>query len=176
MFDLDLIDAHLRAHPRALVCIDGPAGAGKTTLAQQIVELRADAVVVHMDDLYDGWVNALDERLTERLISQIRDPFLHELPVEYSRYDWYAGEFTETVSLPRSPLLVVEGVASAQRAMREVAALSIFIDVDPDVGRERVLLRDGALSADHIEAWQSQEQAHFAADGTRTGVTLTFRS
>ena len=38
-----------------LVCIDGPAGAGKTTFAARLADaLVPDAVVLHMDDLYDG--------------------------------------------------------------------------------------------------------------------------
>ena len=176
MFDLELIDARLRGHQRALVCIDGPAGAGKTTLAEQLIALRANAVVIHMDDLYDGWVNALDDRLTGRLVTQIRDPFVAGLPIEYLRYDWHAGAFTERVSVPVSDLLIVEGVASAQRVMREVAALSIFIDVDPAVGRQRVVERDGNASAEHIDAWQTQERTHFESDRTRESVTLTLHS
>ena len=87
MFDLNLIDARLREHQRALVCIDGPAGAGKTTLAEQLLAIRANAVVIHMDDLYDGWINALDEKLTARLVTQIREPFVAGHPIEYQRYD-----------------------------------------------------------------------------------------
>jgi thymidylate kinase len=60
--------------------------------------------------------------------------------------------------------------------MRAAAAVSIFIDVDPAVGRQRVLARDGEVSADHIEAWQAQEQAHFEADRTRDAVSITLRS
>ena len=146
MFDLGRIDEHLREHPRALVCIDGPAGAGKTTLAEQLAQLRANAVVIHMDDLYDGWIDALDAQLTARLVERIRDPFLAAQPITYQRYDWYAGAFGETVTAPPTDLLVIEGVASAQQVMRSAAALSIFIDVDPAIGRQRVLDRDGGAS------------------------------
>ena len=176
MFDLDRIDEQLRQHPRALVCIDGPAGAGKTTLAEHLVQLRANAVVIHMDDLYDGWIDALDARLTARLVEHIRDPFVAGRPIAYPRYDWYVGAFVETVTIPPTDLLVVEGVASAQQAMRAAAAVSIFIDVDPAVGRQRVLDRDGEISVGHIDAWQAQEQAHFEADQTRDAVSITLRS
>lgn len=176
MFDLNLIDARLREHQRALVCIDGPAGAGKTTLAEQLLAIRANAVVIHMDDLYDGWINALDEKLTARLVTQIREPFVAGHPIEYQRYDWYAGTFAEQVSLPVVDLLIVEGVASAQRAMRAAATLSIFIDVDPVVGRQRVVERDGNASAEYIDGWQAQERAHFDADRTKESVTLTLQS
>ncbi len=37
-----------------LVCVDGPAGSGKTSLADAVAR-RTAAQVVHMDDLYGGW-------------------------------------------------------------------------------------------------------------------------
>lgn len=176
MFDIDVVASHLRRHTRALVCIDGPAGAGKTTLADQLRELRPDAVIIHMDELYDGWVNALDAGLTSRLIRDIRDPFLAGEVITYRRYDWHTAAFTEHVTVTVPDLLILEGVASAQEVTRSVAALSVFIDVEPTVGRQRVLERDGASSADHIDAWQQQEQAHFLRDRTPDSVTIRLRS
>lgn len=169
-FDLARIRARLRNHERALICIDGPAGAGKTTLASAFVDAFTDVHVIHMDDLYDGWSNALSADLTERLVSQVRDPFLAGTDVRYRRYDWYAAAFAEFIDVPAARLLVVEGVGAAQAAMREAAAVSVFIDVEPAIGRERVIARDGDVSAAHIDAWQVHEQAHFARDRTRESV------
>ena len=52
-----------------LLAIDGPAGAGKTTLAAQLdKEFAATGTVrvVHLDDLYSGWTTALGNDLTEQ--------------------------------------------------------------------------------------------------------------
>ena len=38
-----------------LICVDGPAGSGKTTWAAGIAQLAPEVTVVHMDDLYPGW-------------------------------------------------------------------------------------------------------------------------
>ena len=37
-----------------LIAIDGPSGAGKTTLARDVAAVLA-APTIHMDDLYPGW-------------------------------------------------------------------------------------------------------------------------
>ena len=61
----------------SLIAIDGRAGAGKTTLAARFFdELAVDksVEVIHMDDLYDGWENALNERLTQTLESIVNAP------------------------------------------------------------------------------------------------------
>jgi len=38
-----------------LVCVDGPTGSGKTTLASGLQELSPGAAVVHSDELLEGW-------------------------------------------------------------------------------------------------------------------------
>lgn len=169
---LDWISTRVSEVPRALVCIDGPAGAGKTTLSELLVTRYAHAQVIHLDDLYAGWDNALDAALTQRLVLHVRDPFVAGAPIRYPRFDWYANRFGAFVDVPDTPLLVVEGVGAAQTAMRSAATATVFIDVAPEVGRTRVLDRDGAASAGHIDAWQLQEQLHFESDDTRRGVDL----
>ena len=48
----DRLDALLRRHPRVVVGITGPPGAGKSTLAHAIVERTPDAVAVPMDGFH----------------------------------------------------------------------------------------------------------------------------
>ena len=51
-----------------LFAIDGPAGAGKTTYAATLeaeLSLKGTVKVIHMDDLYNGWDNALSNALSE---------------------------------------------------------------------------------------------------------------
>src|SRR5690606_19498388 len=55
-----------------LVCVDGPAGSGKTTLAGRLAEALDHAPVLHLDDLYEGW-SGLDGDLAPRLRAQVLD-------------------------------------------------------------------------------------------------------
>ena len=38
-----------------VIGVDGPSGAGKTRLAEQLADTLDGAGVVHLDDLYPGW-------------------------------------------------------------------------------------------------------------------------
>ena len=71
-----------------LVCIDGPAGSGKTTLAAAVADARrAGARVVHMDDLYEGWSGLPARRRPARRRCCARWPRAAGC---YRRYDWLA--------------------------------------------------------------------------------------
>src|SRR5262245_24789958 len=92
-----------------LICVDGPAGSGKTTLANQIVlsgrarDLSAD--VVHMDDLYEGW-DGLDLQPEPRVVDQLLAPLAAGRPGRWQRYDWYAGRFGPWVDQPEVDIFV----------------------------------------------------------------------
>ena len=62
-----------RNNPCRIIAIDGPAGAGKSTLASRIQSGLdySKVAVVHMDDLYAGWENALTSTLTRTLENNI---------------------------------------------------------------------------------------------------------
>ena len=49
-----------------IVTIDGPAGSGKTTLADELSISLSDGngpmSVVHLDELYEGWDDALGQK------------------------------------------------------------------------------------------------------------------
>ena len=83
---------------RPIIAIDGPAGAGKTTLASEIflaLSSKISVQVIHMDDLYDGWDNALSKDLSkilQYLVSQ------HEVktPAKIQRYNWESYSFGDS--------------------------------------------------------------------------------
>src|SRR5918992_225991 len=96
-----------------LVCVDGHAGAGKTTLAGRLARVLGGVQIVHMDDLYEGWSGL--GRVWDRLDGWVLQPLRANFPGRYRRYDWVAGEYAEWHDVPVRPALVVEGVGCADR-------------------------------------------------------------
>ncbi|NPC99068.1 4-amino-4-deoxy-L-arabinose transferase [Nocardioides sp. zg-DK7169] len=152
-----------------LVCLDGPAGSGKSTLAAGLLALAPAAVVVHTDDLLDGWdgLPGLPAALAALVAPLARDE-----PSSYRRYDWYAACFANRVEVAPGPLLVIEGVGSGTRALDAVRSLLVWVDAPADVRRERWLARDGAASEPHRQRWVPAEQRLFEAEGTRARADL----
>jgi uridine kinase len=156
------------------ISIDGPAGSGKTTLARRISENFEDGSVltIHMDDLYNGWEDALTAQLTLTLVNQILAPASQGKAVGYRKYDWLSMSFGELISHPCPTLLILEGVGSGQKATRAFTDELIWIDVDLEVGLQRVLRRDGDYLENEMRIWQIREQAHFESENTRDCATI----
>jgi uridine kinase len=154
-----------------LVCVDGPAGSGKTTFAGRLVAaLGPGTAVVHMEDLYAGWT--LDGAAA-RLAAGVLRPVAAGRPGSYCRYDWEAGRFVDVpTEVPVPEVLVVEGCGSCPRALDAWTTLRIWVEAPEPLRLARGLARDGDHLAGHWRAWQRAEAAEFAGEDTRTRADL----
>ncbi|MCW2634464.1 MAG: Uridine kinase [Blastococcus sp.] len=170
-----LAEEVLAAPPRLartrLVCVDGPAGSGKTTFAGRLADaIGPDAVLLHMDDLYAGWtLTGAVDRLTDGVLRPLADG----RPGTYHRFDWAAGAFLpDAEAVPTAPVLVVEGCASSSRAVDPWASLRIWVEAPEALRLSRGLARDGVALEDHWRRWQEEEAAVFAEEDTRARADL----
>jgi uridine kinase len=160
------------AQTPSIIAIDGPAGAGKTTLASDLSLALASSFrvnVIHMDDLYNGWDRALGEDLTSTL-SAICKNHLASKPLTYSRFNWTTGEFGESTTTPHADLLILEGVGSGQSSIREYLTALLWIDIDYNQGLTRVLERDGQSLENQMQKWLVQQEQHFRVEGTQNAA------
>ena len=158
-----------RRPPRApgtqVIAVDGPSGAGKTTLAARLSDALHGAPVVHMDDLYPGWDGLADA--VPRVVEWVATPLLRGDRARYRRFDWVRHEYAEWHEVPAAPVVVVEGVASAARPMGTVLTVTVWVEAPDAVRMARGIARDGEAYRPHWERWARQEREHFAVDGTR---------
>jgi hypothetical protein len=146
------------------VCIDGPGGSGKSTLADAILDLEPAGRVVHMDDLFEGWDGL--PAITAQLGSILR-PLADDRPGSYRRWDWYASDWAETVSVEPGPLMVLEGVGSGSLAHADLITVLSWVEVDYDLRMARGLERGGVGVAEHWRQWAIGEQELFDRERTR---------
>jgi uridine kinase len=162
--------APARAGRTRVTAVDGPSGAGKTTLATALAAALGGAPVVHMDDLYPGWDGLA--AAVPRLVEQVLDPLRAGLPAAYRRYDWVAGRYAEEHPVPAAEHLVVEGVASGSVPCAPALALIVWVEAPRPLRFARGIERDGEAFRPHWERWAVQEERHFAAHRTRERADL----
>lgn len=172
----EVVDALLAAPARLgstrLLCVDGPAGSGKTTLAGKVADLTG-ARVIRMDDLYPGWTGlfTVDEH-----VLGILEPLAAGLPGRYRRYDWEADAYAEEHVVEPSDVLVLEGVGAGNRRWAGLASLLVWVEASDEVRFARGLERDGEAARDHWVRWMADEVRLFAAEGTRDRAELVLRT
>jgi uridine kinase len=166
-----ILEAPARLGAVGLVCVDGPAGSGKTTFAGRLVDALGDvAGLVHLEDLYAGWTLT---GAAARLSAGVLRPLAEGRPGSFSPYHWGAGRFAdEPVAVPLPRVLVVEGCGSSPRALDPWTTLRIWVEAPAPLRLSRGLARDGEGLAGHWRRWQQSEAAHFAAEGTRARSDL----
>ena len=148
-----------------IVAVDGPSGSGKSTLGAAVGE-ALDAPVVHMDDIYPGW-DGLAEAVP-LVTRQVLEPLAAGRPAAYRRWSWVRHAWSkQVVTVPTSPLLVLEGVGASVQPAGGYASVCVWVEALRDVRFRRGMDRDGEAYRPHWERWARQEDALFAADGTR---------
>ncbi|MFD2092462.1 uridine kinase family protein [Blastococcus deserti] len=149
-----------------LVCLDGPAGSGKTTVAGRLATaLGGAAALVHLEDLYAGWTIT---GAVARLEAGVLRPLAEGRQGAFHRYDWAAERFArEATTVPVRPVLVVEGCGSSPRCLDRWTALRIWVEAPAELRVARGLARDGADLAPQWRRWQVTEATEFTREGTR---------
>lgn len=155
-----------------VVCVDGPAGSGKTTLAAALSAALANAPVVHLDDLYAGWDQDLGQPLSARVSAWLLDAWDAGLPGQHLRFDWPASRYVGWVAVPAAPVVILEGCGSAGRGIRERASLVVWVEAPEAVRLDRGRERDGHAMAAEWRRWVVRESAHFTADRTREAADV----
>ena len=152
-----------------IITIDGVAGAGKTTLAKFLAEEfkhRSSLQVVHMDDLYEGWGDPLGAQFSTKL-QHIARAHRGGYSFETTSYDWEKSRPGAALVISPVDVLILEGVGSGQRSIREFVERKIWIDLEPTVGLRRVLVRDGQGIEEEMVRFMEEQRTHFSEEGTR---------
>ena len=171
------IQALLAARDKPLlIAIDGPAGSGKSSLAEALRQPFPDSLVIHADDFFLRPHQRTEARLREpggnldreRLLKEVLAPIRAGNYQGHFRYNCQTGEM-EAVTGEARPLVIIEGSYSQHPALRGYYGLTLFLDIDASSQRERLSsrLRDEKALARFINTWIPLENAYFEHFGIR---------
>ena len=176
----DLVTAVRAAPPRLgrvrLIAVDGPSGSGKTTVADRLLTAltaAGEAAGLVRTDHFATWDEPFD--WWPRLEAEVLAPVVAGRPVSYLAMDWTGGGPVprRPVTLPPVGVLILEGVSSARRTLADRLSLVVWVEhPDRALRTERAVARDGDAIREPLRRWQADEDAWFAADGTRDRADL----
>ena len=133
-----------------LLCIDGPAGSGKTTLAAAVVDALPAGLsraVVHLDDVYPGWSGLVEG--VDRVARLLVEPLARGELGGYRRFDWVADTEAEWHDVSPVDVLVVEGVGAGSSDYAAHITTLVWVEAPPGDRLARGLARDVQLHGLH---------------------------
>ena len=185
VFSATACDQHL------CLAIDGGGGAGKSTLAENIAALDARVKIVHVDDLYLPSSDRHSRTTAEvavggnydldKLLYEVIYPYRNGTLARYQKYDWLADRFGDWDEVSNGQILLIEGVYSLHRKLRNNFDVKIWLDCPRDERLRRGIERDGEALRDFWEKeWLPLEDEYFrmakpwqyadyVLDGTKSG-------
>jgi uridine kinase len=148
-----------------ILLIDGRAGSGKSTLAEAVqnefFKLGESAPrVIHMDDLYAGWDGL--QLGVEYLQRAVLNPLARREIAHYQLFDWQTGERKEWREFAGGTPLIVEGCGAINRNSIENADLSVWLEENEEVRKQRWIAREG--NDEHWASWAAQELDFYARE------------
>lgn len=163
-FAQELLGGSWPARPeRAVVAIDGRSGAGKTTLARRLQAALPAATLVSTDDL--AWHEPMFA-WAHLAATGVLEPFRSGHAVQYRPPAWDSSARPGHIHVAQtSPVLLLEGVGAAQRALADLIDVAVWIQSDYEAAERLGILRDIAsgVNGDEAEsiafwhAWMAKE-------------------
>lgn len=158
-----------------IVAIEGGSASGKTTLSA-LLEQVFPCTVFHMDDFFLRPEQRTAQRLSqvggnvdhERFLEEVLLPLRRGEEVRYRRFDCATMTLTEEERIQPHPLVIVEGAYSMHPQLASHYDFSVFLDIDPQQQRERILHRNSPTMAQRFfEEWIPLETAYFTATNVK---------
>ncbi len=180
-----------RDRSRVLIALDGRGGAGKSTLARELVRRIPRSAHVEHD-----WFHLPKDQVSEgrridheRLIAEVISPFRSGArELRFLRYNWgyLAGipdGYHETpISVRDVDIVVIEGVETLHRSLASHFDLRVWVDTPPELSLERGMRRDieeNHLDPERVRAawkeWSERESESLARDDRRARANVIIK-
>jgi uridine kinase len=171
---LELID---RGNQTPIILIDGRAGSGKSTFAEQLQQqLFRDGEsaprVIHMDNIFEGWDGlALGSDYMVRFILQ---PLARQETASWQDWSWVKNQRSSWREFSGGTPLIVEGCGSLTERSKEHADISIWLEASEETRRERWIQRERHL--DKFDFWAAQELDFYAREKSQSLADLVIKT
>lgn len=166
-----------------VVLLEGRCASGKTTLSELLGEIY-DAPVIHADDFFLPFERKTAERMAEpggnidyeRFREEITDSLSGGETVKFRKFSCSTGTLGEYITLPESEIYIVEGAYSLHPYYGWNPDIKIFVDIDPELQKERILKRNGEEMLKRFESmWIPMEEKYFETFNMESKADIVLR-
>jgi uridine kinase len=166
---IEQIELYLQKQEKVIIAIDGKCGSGKTTVAT-ILERIYSSNLFHMDDFFLTDDLRTEERLSlpggnvdyERFKNEILLNLKNSKSINYNKYSCSLKAFSNQSIINDKNIIIIEGSYSLHPELIEFYDIKVFIDINYNMQKERILKRNGIKSLEmFINKWIPLEEKYF---------------
>lgn len=166
-----------------VIGIDGPSGAGKTSLVEEL-EKQFDITVFHVDDYFlpadrkspnrlrEPGGNFDYERMEKEVFHHINDDF-----IQSNKYNCKTACYEMKTALERKRIVVVEGVYALHPKFIPYYNYTVFLDIDRPLQLKRILSRSNNTMLERFKnEFIPLEDLYFDSLSVRNRVNLLVKN
>lgn len=165
------INKQLEEKGSVVLVIEGPCGAGKSTLAKELAE-EFSARVFHADDYFLRPEQRTPERLSEiggnfdreRFAVEVARPAKMRQDAICRNYSCSTGTLSDEFRVEFASVTVIEGSYCMHPELGAYYDMAVFLTISPDEQSRRIMQRNGpVMHKRFMEEWIPMENRYFEA-------------
>ncbi|MGH4050197.1 MAG: uridine kinase family protein [Clostridium sp.] len=158
-----------KANTPSIIAIEGRCGSGKSSLAAILAEMF-DCNLFHMDDFFLPYEMKTKERLAksggniyyERFQTEVITHLQNREAITYQPYSCVSGTLGQSIHVEPKKVTIIEGVYCLHPTLLQYYDLKIFLTLNSQVQKERILRRSGEdMFQKYLSKWIPMEEQYF---------------
>ncbi len=155
------------AEGKVILTVEGGSASGKSTLGVMLKEIY-DCNLIRTDDFFLQMHQRTPERFAEvggnldreRFYTEVVEPISENREFCYRKFDCSTMSLGERVTVTPKKLTVIEGAYSMHPYFGKYYDLSVFLDITPELQRQRILKRNPNMAERFFNEWIPLERAY----------------
>lgn len=142
----DLLEKIDKLNKPAVIAVSGFGGSGKSTFSEALGKtlnvpiIGVDSFATSRLDSEQSHWGSVD---FNRLEKEVLIPYMEgRNPIQYGHYDWNIDGINETIDVPHSRLIIVEGIGLFRPELLKYFAYKIWVDTPLEIATARGKKRD----------------------------------
>ena len=173
------IEKQIKTQKKVVIAIDGPSASGKSTFGNMLKN-KYNALLFHTDNYFLPQERKTIDRLKESGgnvdYERIKSEIIDNLNNDYLKSDYFncvTNKLEEKGKTKNKQVIIIEGAYSMHSTLFPYYTLTIFLEIEDSLQKDRILARNGKTMLERWEKeWIPLENFYFKTEDLKNKVDI----